>query len=384
MSGTPLAYVDPRRQIYVLDGRGRHLPQTWSADRFFGQWTVAAEETSAWSWPTWSPDARRLGCFRIAQDATRTAHVQVLEVGGVTADELVDLGDRLPIYLFWSPSGEHLAVLSQRDDRLMLTVAHPGEVGNETELAEGSPLFFTWAGERVAAYVGNGDDSARMALIDPRDARPTVVLPGMPANFCAPIALPDGVLYVAQREGRTWMVVGRAGSAEVRDVAAVDGLAALVASPDRRTIARALAPGGDGTPYTGLALVDVASGEETPLEQIPECLAFTWSPTGDCLLVARVDTDRNLLTWSRVDRDGRAERLVDTYPTRDLGFYLRFFEQYTQSHPLVDPAGRHLVLAGGLHGHGDPHGRPRLWRVSIDDGSVEELGEGVFAVWAPR
>jgi hypothetical protein len=70
------------------------------------------------------------------------------------------------------------------------------------------------------------------------------------------------------------------------------------------------------------------------------------------------------------------------YPTRDLGFYLRFFEQYAQSHPLVDPDGRFLLLAGTFADN-DGDNTPHLWRIGLDDGSAEQLGEGLFGVWGP-
>jgi hypothetical protein len=314
--------------------------------------------------------------------------VQVLDADGVSALELVDLGRRLPIYLYWSPDGRHLAVLAQHEGRLQLSTVRPDQLGHETLLADGSPLFFTWAGsDRLAAFVGSGQPSAgaipgRVALIDPRHLAPTVVLPGTPGNFCAPVWLGDRLLYVAHQLGRTAVVAGRQGSAELDEIEVVDGLVALVPSRDGRFVARAIAPDGDGTPYRRLAIIDVATGNVTPLLD-QTCLAFLWTPDATALLVARVDTARNLLQWLRVGLDGRVEPLVDMYPTRDLGFYLRFFEQYSQSHHLVDPTGRYLLLAGGLEGQSDAHDRPRIWRVSLERGHVEELAEGVFAVYAP-
>lgn len=404
-----IAYIDPRRHLSVLEADGTHRPQTLGEDQtvLWGPWSPRSVEASAWSWPTWSPDGRQIACFRVGQSTAgaygwdvgsdsdtatgeRTARVAVVDLGGVSSSELIELGTRLPIYLHWSPDARRIAVLSQKDELLQLSVAWPNEIGRETLLAEGSPLFFTWAGsERLAAFVGSGAyrdgepfAGGRLALFGPNNAR-HVVLPGLPGNFCAPIWLGDRVLYVAHHAGRTALVEGREGSPELKLLEDVDGLVALIATPDARTIARAIAPGGDGTPYRHIGLVDIESGEVVPLVDQP-CLAFVWSPTGKHLVIARVDTDRNLLEWSLVDRDGRIEHLVDMHPTRDLGFYLRFFEQYAQSHPIVDPTGEYLLLAGGIADSDEPPGLPRLWRVSLTDGGIDEVGEGVFGVYAPR
>ena len=381
-----IAYVDVSRQIVLLDRRGRRIPKTAPDDApvVWSPWVARQADLSTWSWPTWSPDGQRIACFRISGGDTRTAHVYVLEARGIRSSEVIELGERLPIYLQWSSDGRYLAVLSQREERLSLSVTWPEDVGREVILGEGSPLFFTWAGaNRVAAFVGTGTTGGQICLLDP--ARPTVGtrLPGIPGNFCAPIWLGDSLMYVARHAGHTALVVGRETDPDLEEIEPVDGLVALVASPDRRHIARAVAPSGDGTPYRHLAVIDAKTREVRPLTD-RTCLAFVWCPDGERLVLARVDTTRNLLEWHLVDtRDGSSRHLVDMHPTRDLGFYLRFFEQYAQSHPIVDPTGQYLLVAGGLHGKNELSDTPRLWQVSLEDGKTEDLGEGVFAVYAP-
>ena len=69
------------------------------------------------------------------------------------------------------------------------------------------------------------------------------------------------------------------------------------------------------------------------------------------------------------------------FPSRDLGFYLRFFEQYSESHPIVSPDGRYLLLAGVLPGRDDD--RSRVWHVRTDDGHADAISDGLFAVYGP-
>lgn len=405
----PIAFVDEDRQIVVVDRDGRFHPLTRDADHP-GLWDVwarsasdqvgwvdtdrihpprpaadADERGSTYSWPTWSPDGRRLACFRFGRDdeGAATAFVHVLDVDGVSAAELVNLDTRLPIYLQWSADGRYLGVLSQRDDRLMLSVARPDSPGIDTKIADGSPLFFTWTAVgttmRLAAFVGTAT-GGHLGIYDPRKLAATVILPGLPGNFCTPIAADGKILYVAWLEGRTAVVMASAGAAEAEPIETVDGLVALVPGPGGKLIARAIAPGGDGTPYRQLAILDVETREVRPLLDRP-MLAFLWMPDGKALLVAHVDTERNLLVWTRVPLEGPEVQLLEMFPSRDLGFYLRFFEQYSESHPIVSPDGRYLLLAGVIPGRDDD--RSRIWQVRTDDGRVDPISDGLFAVYGP-
>ncbi len=311
----------------------------------------------------------------------RAAHVQVHDRSGVQSAELAQLDERLPIYLQWSEDGSRLAALSQKDDRLILSSLTPGADSHESIISEGSPLFFTWCGTKLATYVGGGTLGARMMLFDPSRQQSELILPGVPGNFCAPLWMHQQVIYVARHQGRTALLAIAPQDAEPRVLEVVDGLVALIASPDGRTIARAIAPNGDGTPYRNLALIDTISGEiRQILEQ--DCLAFVWAPPGDRLLVCRVDTERNVLIWQQVDLDGTLYPVIDMMPTRDLGFYLRFFEQYAQSHRIVSPDGQHLLVAGGIPGR-QPEEGAHLWQINLRTGGAEAIAEGMFGVYAP-
>jgi len=384
--GVPVAYVSNDREVMVLDRSGTTHSHTLNLDGplMWGTWQLGTPKAAAFSWPTWSPDGRHLACFRLPSPETASARVFAHEVGGISSIELADLGNRLPIYLHWGPDSRQVAILTQRRDRLQLSAISMDVAGAEVTLAEGSPLFFTWAGQSVlAAFIGDlGGRRSRMALLDPTGQRPSSRLPGEPGNFCAPLWIDPRVVYVLHEHGHTLVVSADIHEREPTRIEEVAGLVALVASPDGKTMARALAPDGDGTPYRSIALVDVETNEVREVADMP-CLAYLWSPHGDRLVIARVNTERNLLEWLRMDLDGRVEHLCDLYPTRDLGFYLRFFEQYCQSHPLIDPTGQSLLLAGSMveGGRGED---PCIWHVSLDTGEVSELAEGLFAVFGPE
>lgn len=389
----PVATISSDRQVHVIDVYGEDRAQTAGGDPhlMWGSWTPGGTVSAAHSWPTWSPDGSRLACFAVSEDSgpggSGDAHVLILEVDGVQSLAVSELEGRLPIYLFWSPSGAELAILTQHlhpdGDRLQLTSARSDHAGSEVRLAEGTPLFFTWADRKIAAFIGDTDTGdARLAVMHAQGKGSTTLLPGRPGNFCAPVWTGDRLIYVLQHGPRATVVASGLDDAEPTVLETVNGLVALVRSPNGRRLARAVAPSGDGTPYRNLAVIDLDTNEVRPLYDGP-CLAFFWLPDGSGIITARVDTERNLMRWHRVALDGTVDSICDMYPTRDFGFYLRFFEQYAQSHHIVDPESKNLLIAGGVHGQGDPHENIALWEVPIEGGTPRQLADAVFGVYGP-
>ncbi|TVQ89917.1 MAG: hypothetical protein EA397_13220 [Deltaproteobacteria bacterium] len=383
-----IALIDRERQVYVLDREGNLSPQTAGGQPglVWAMWNTAERGQASHSWPTWSPDGRQIACFAMEEEAP--SQVVVIDVDGIGSVAVCELGERLPIYLFWSPDGRKIAILTQRmqegADRLHLAVADSDQPDSAETLAEGSPLFFTWVDHRLATFVGDPQlGQSLVSIVNPEGRRDKTILPGNPGNFCAPVWVADRLMYVLQQGASASVVLAEpSGADEPEVVETLHGLVAFVSSPDGQRVARAVAPGGDGTPYRDLAIIDGRTGAVSPVADHP-CLAFLWTPDGRALLTAQVDTDRNLIRWHRISLDGRNRHLADMYPTRDFGFYLRFFEQYSQSHPLVDPEGDYLLLAGGIEGFGDPHRTVGLWEVPLVGGSPRRIGEGVFGVYGP-
>ncbi|MFT7520156.1 MAG: hypothetical protein ACI9MC_002300 [Kiritimatiellia bacterium] len=380
-----IAYVSTDRQIFTIDRRGDHRSQTGADPSVMWGWWGSSGALNH-SWPTWSPDGGSLACFATSNDGD--AHVVTMEVDGVSSVVVADIGQRLPIYLHWSADGSRIAILSQmvadQQDRLHLATCRAHVAESERYLARGTPLFFTWAADHVACFVGNGEAGrSTLAMLSPDAKGSNIILPGQPGNFCAPVWLGDRLLYVVQRGDGSTVVTARSGDPEPTVIEHVRGLVALVKSPCGRMIARAVAPEGDGTPYRHIAIYDIDTNAVIDIADRP-CLAFMWMPDSSGLLTAEVDTDRNIMRWYKLSLDGVADPIVDTYPTRDFGFYLRFFEQYTQSHMLVNPASTHLLLAGALAGHQGSGRQSKLWEVPLSGGAPKELGEGLFGVYSAQ
>ena len=372
----PLVWVSEERALHARQPDGREVQLTGfdGGGLIWANWGAAKPAPASYTWPTYSADGRRVAAFEI--DASRGA-VFVSDADGANSSVIMELPDQLPIYLQWSQDGRRIATVSQLRDDLLLTVANSDGSGSPRVLAKGSPLFFSWTpDDRVAVFIGGGSSNARMMLLDPDQKRPTEVLPGMPGDFCAPVVLADEVFYGAHLDGRA-SILGRSPSA-TRTLEGGEGLMAFVGSPDGTRLARAVAKGGDGTPYESLAVLDLATGDTVRLPEM-SCLAFFWAGD-DALVVARIDMDRGLVEWVRVDLDGRIRHLIDLLPSRDLRFYLRFFEQYAASHPIVDPTGQTLVLSGIARSMGTSS---RIIEVPLHGGEPSVVGPGRFAAYGP-
>ena len=372
-----IAVIRPDRQLEVLDrnhlrawGTGAVQGVVWA-----GWGAESTEDQALYSWPTWDPDGRRVATFR-SPSRGQGAELVVIHEGGVRTDVLLQLGDRVPIYTQWAPGGETLAVLFQEGQRLGLCTLDPA-TGLETPLLKGSPLFFTWVDpDHIAVFVGHSEDDARIGLLDVR-SHELDLFPGQPGNFCAPVQVRGRTAYVAHRSGR--VSVWLADRAAARELEPIDGLAALLAEPRGDRLARAIAPD-ERSPYRDLSLLDTRTGEATTIDDRP-ITAFFWSPTGDHLVLASTDARSGVVTFTSLAPDSGVEHhLGDIRPTRDLRFYLRFFEQFAQSHPLIDPRGKALLVPGELDRAGDLSG---MWRIPLDGAPPERLGDGLLGVWGP-
>ena len=371
-----IALVSADRQIVLIDTDGSSHSITSASEIPLALWNQPKLPKLTHTWPTFSPDGKSIATFRMRG---KDASVLVTDLSGSQGAEVIDLTGQMPIYLQWSHSGSWIAVVSQVEESLRLYAAPYDEIDAEQKIEEGSPLFFTWTlDHRLAVFSGGGSRRARMNLIDPISSRPTELLPGFPGDFCAPINTVDGVVYAASSPEEAELRI-YANADTVRTLKGGTGLLAFLSSPDGKMIAKAVAPGGDGTPYRGLTILDVQSGEEEVLTQ-SELLAFMWTPDGTSILIARVDTDRGLVEWTRVEMNGTHHHIADLLPTRDLRFYLRFFEQYAQSHPIIDGASEWILLPGVLRGE---QSSPRVWKVSLTGGKPVNLGEGFFATFGP-
>ncbi len=388
-----LAWITGDRQIATAnaDGSDARLLTT-PFPRGFGSWNQLARSQLTWSWPTWSPDGAWVAGFAVESSDERAGPVQVIaqSVDGAEEVQWFESAASLPIYMQWHPDGSALAVLSQRGKELNLTVVSKARIGVARPVEAGVPLFFTWtpSGDRMLVHASDGASSqGRIVLRDPLGEAEDVLYDLRPGSFCAPVFVGAEAIWCTPDDGGSLVYASNQEGGRGRPLVNRKGLLALVPAPKgARLLAVSSATKGEGSPYHGIDLVDLADGSLRSLTRM-DCLAFFWSPTGDWLLVAQVASDENCLRWWKVPIDGSPPIDVGTFwPTRDVVFYLHFFDQYTSSHPLVSADGQHIVFAGYPAGGGqaDLSRPPRVYLKDVEqpDAPAVEVDSGSFAVFS--
>ncbi len=387
-----LAFIDGDRQVQTLDlATGAALRLTGPTPRAGGNWSMLSKMEEGWAWPTWSPDGQEIAAFsvEVTDGAAGAVRVATLDMDGVRQVQWADLPSAAPVYLQWHPSGAALSLLMQQGSDLVLALVRRSRLGQVRPLESGVPLFFNWTpgGERVLVHVGTSDQpDGRLVLRDPLGTAEDVHLDRVPGSFCAPIFVAGEAVYAVQRpDGDSDLVRGTPDGRETTSLLSRAGLLAILPAPDGSPIvALSAAPGGSMSPYQGIELVNIRTGERQPVSSA-DCFAFFWSPLGDFLVYAVVDADNNCLYWYRVSREGGTpERLGSFWPTRETLFYLRFFDQYANSHPMISPDARHIAFAGYPAGEGqaDLSAPPRIYVKDLrSNDAPAEVARGSFAVF---
>lgn len=389
-----LALVGLDRQIHVVSAAGQMRQLTWPrASEAVSQWGgAAAAAREGRTWPTFSPDGRWLACFQLdgaSDEAVTAARVCVTELDGIEEQILAELDGQLPLYLQWHPDGRHLAALVQQEDTLQLWLCARDRLGFHRVVQEGVPLFFSWDPTALRILLHTSDAGSRTGRLMMRDLRPTGedTVFSAPGSFCAPLFLGSRRLYVTFQGGLSQVCLDADDGQPPQVLASLRGLLAVLPDPTGHHIVVAVAPRGARYPYQSLWLLDATPGGRPPvlLAEV-EHQAFLWLPDGSGLLLAHADRDAGAFRWLRLSLAGGApEPLALFWPSRDQLFYLRFFEQYALSHPIVSPEGDTLLYAG----FPDPAraGVPseRLWTLDLraEQPRPALFTEGSFAVFAP-
>ena len=372
--------------------------------------TLASDNTR-FQFPAWSPDGQRLaiigsrttgGSIFVLEDAART--------GTLRENQIYFDANRTPIYLYWSPTSENLAFLSNepRDSLGLNVIASDGTSDNRL-LATGAPFYWDWSedGRRLLIHSGRAGESDALALID-LEGQPQANNLATPGVFQAP-GIGRGGRYWAFAEedvdGLSALVVVDTQTGERTSLNGVGSLA-LGWNPDGSQIA--FTKGAvNGHPFWGsLNLLNVETGEEK-LISTQTVLAFFWSPDGKRIAFVTIGNERNddginvslphkssrlsrpagnimtqfgqgFLTLSVVDIEtGQGLRLLDFEPTLPyLTQFLPYFDQYALSHQVWSPDSSAIVLPVR---HNDSSS---IMVVSIEGRRAYELAEGDIAFWS--
>ena len=328
--------------------------------------------------PTWAPDGQRIAWARL--DGQRS----FLETSRFDGSERTELAvPFLPFYIYWSPTSDRLAYLSNwmsLDQPSMALRLFDVVEGAAKTLAEGAPFYFSWApdGQRLLTHIGN--ERVEVQSID--GAQESLLISG--GVFPAPQWAPDGerLVYATADTGSQRLIVTDTSGQELTELTDYPGRISFSLSGDGSRLAYVVTERESTSSTFGpLYVVDVESRRTRELTDNP-VLAFYWSPAGDKLAYLGLEFVQGRLGLRWYVWDGRQSTPYAAYfPSRTfLDSYLPFFDQYAQSHRVWSPDGDAFVFTGTLE-----DGRSGVWVQSVVEGSAPVLvGSGVFAAWSPR
>ncbi|MEO8228333.1 MAG: S9 family peptidase [Chloroflexota bacterium] len=356
--------------------------------------------------PRLSPDGRQvvftLQTVATSMDGYRQALWTVPTDGSQPARRLT-IGakqDRVPRF---SPDGRMLAFLSDRrlaveelpgaaDDREdgvqvhLLPLDGPGEARRLTDLPRGVDGFAwspdgRWLAVASASYGATREDDDRhrgKAAAKPKPGQP----PGSDYHYIDRLmAMSNGIGFVYAHRAQIWTVDASTGEARrLTDLQA--GVQSLAWSPDGRRIAFAanLAADRDLGWWSDIYVVDVATGEQTRVTGGRGYFgAPAWLPDGQTLAVlghrypanagSRFDIWLFKANGSENGRTGGRNLSArhDLMPGSTMNSDLTIGEE---PRLVVSRDGRSLLFTAPIEGAFE------LWRIALDDGSVERLTAG--------
>lgn len=340
--------------------------------------TTDASRSRRYVQPTWAPDGQRIAWARL--DGQRS----FLETSRFDGSERSEVAvPFLPFYIYWSPTSDRLAYLSNwlsLDQPSMALRMVDVVEGVAKTLAEGSPFYFSWApdGQRLLTHIGN--ERVELQSID--GAQESLRISG--GVFPAPQWAPDGerLIYATADTSSQRLIVADTSGQELAELTDYPGRISFSLSGSGSQLAYVVTDRDAASSTFGpLYVVDIDSRRTREVTS-DLVLAFYWSPAGDKLAYLGMDSVGGRLGLRWHVWDGRQSTPFAAYfPSRTfLDSYLPFFDQYAQSHRIWSPDGDAFVFTGTL-----ADGRSGVWVQSVAEGSVPLLlGSGVFATWSPQ
>ncbi len=330
--------------------------------------------------PTWSARGRNLAFVRFdqLQDGSVSGAVLTTDSAARNPQVVWESGELAPVYLYWSPDGRWVSVLSQR------TAGGGAEGGMELGLVDASgrlsykpldtglPLYWAWDPDNrfMLAHVGGGAASGgRLTLLDIREGTQKRNFNVRPTRFQSPAVSPDGqrMLYVDSESGSAQLVLRDIEGPGLDVLKTVSGSAFFSFSRDGRRVAvmESSSPqlSADGT----LRVLEPRRLERSVELDDPSVIAFFWAPdsrriaylipvrpTGQELVVEPVfaaDPDQLYMHLRVMDARSGDSWAVATFPITNGSLNgLQFFDQYTRSGSIWSPDGNWLVFSAVARG----------------------------------
>ncbi|MBI1876832.1 MAG: PD40 domain-containing protein [Chloroflexi bacterium] len=387
-----IAFVGNDRNVWIVspNGEGLHSITT---------------DGTGYSFPTWSPDDRRLAF--VGPNAKGATVLYVTPTTRSAPTVLFDKPGSAPFYLYWSPDSNTLTFLTQESADLAMRQVDTDTPGSDRILAAGAPFYWVWSptSERLLMHVGGSralSNEAHLSLLDNRADAKRVELKLAPGKFQAPFWSADGkYFYYIATDDKDQDAIYKTDAATLEQtlITPLQNFAYLTLSPDDKHIAYVQIEGNTRPPF-GVAYLVGADGQNKRKLLDNPVGSLYWSPDGKKLAIlalARRDDGstakagglaaplRQEITFRwlvyQVETE-EIENLISFTPTEDFLQTVPFFDQYHLSLTFWSPDSRYFVITKEKDSN-DHDGA--VW-VLDTTGQAEPLkvGEGTLAVWSWR
>lgn len=395
-----IAYIDRSGDLYVIQPNGsgrRRLASGEVLQRIALTTQFPSGRNDFYSWPVWSPDGTRLACFHVI--ASERGHLDGLYIFDVHTTQVLHAYQEpglQPIYAYWAPHGQQLAVLLGGPGRLALGLWPVGNGQGPKAIAYGAPFYFDWRADARALLIHTGGDPDAVerhsvSLLDIESGKRQLVSRS-PAAFGPPSWSCDGKWlaygdHASTTERATLMIAAGDGS-NPKPFGEVPKKLALSWSPTQPRLAVATSAFLGDPLLEELRLIDVPSGQTQVLLK-DNFAAYFWAPDGQRILYAKRKLGTDLWAWAVVEvADGKRYEVVDFVPSRPLLLVFQYFDQYALSHRLWSPDSKAFVFNGAAGPQARPAtglGSPTVYVVDAQQQATPKaLADGHIAFWSPR
>ena len=344
------------------------------------------------TWPTWSPDGRKLAVSRLTVQGTDSLRAEVFSItrNSQTTRLYQDppgvtplIADNTPHYLYWSPDSRHLTFLAKGAQNLDLFVSSIDDPEQLLRVINGAPLYWAWAPDSLSILLHVGDSVLLLDLTTP--AGPIRLDPSS-IGFRTPAWSPvSGQMAYIDRapQGRDALYVADHDGKNQQPVADVGDSTAFLWSPTGNSIAFLDTDVPTSPFYNALRVVDLESGAVRTLTS-EQVVSFFWSPDGEKIAYVAFDPLALGMSWKVLDpKQGQPRKLVDFLPSQELFLLLSYFDQYAYSNSLWSPESQYLVFAGRLVPEVGMSDGDQVFVMDVNyPSALQAIAEGSIAFWS--
>lgn len=397
-----IAYLDRQGNVRITDQTGtRNQALTEDA-------AISPQFRRSYTMPIWGP-SRSLAFASEYSDITGTyeASLWVVRSAGSSPESVFLSNQASPVHVSWSPTGDHVGVLSIDNPAGLFELRLISPSSGETPAVHnGRPLFWAWRpdGQRILIHSTGGQRraNARAPTVYESDLDGSITdgeFETVSSQFRTPAYSPSGdrFLFVGlSQDGSPALMLSNSSQTMPRALISVDHLIAFDWAPDEQLIAF-ISDETEG-PYTygSLQLIDLRGGRSIQTTTIHSgALAFFWSPDGTKLayvtaLILPPEPEEDLVRFSSQEEtlslqlhvydvnEGSSAPIVRFEPTPEFIELLPLFDQYQRTATIWSPDSTKLVLPAITES-----GTSSIFVVpSSGEIGPRQIAEGSLAFWS--